>query len=368
MDLSPEAYPAVLYLGLLSVFVFFYPTRIPINSSRLVLNSLQGYSFSAIILSVVIILFLGCRPIDAFFVDTIAYAEAFDRVQMMNAKYFQQGDVGFRNLMLFCSKLGLSSGGFLLLIEALYVGGISYVTLMLFRRNAFLVLIAVFSTFFFYNYGVNGIRSGLASSLMFVAIWLHGYKKRLLPSLIIFSLALLTHISTALVAVAYVTSNLNNKNRYYLVFWFVCLFLSLIIGRELEIVAMNAGVLDNWRSTSYLVGKHANMAAFSRIGYRWDFVLYSLPAVIWIWYWVVKRGFQESFFISISNVYLVINGLWLLVNQNWLSDRLAALSWFFHGFLFMYPLLYVEQVKYRRSLILAVIGGNLLFSIIYKVL
>lgn len=367
--ISPHSYPLILYISLSAAFVLNMVALAPVKSRQLIRNSGYGYSVYALVFVLLCTFFLGLRPIDPFFVDTVEYAKAYEVIGSKPSSYFLSGDILFRLGTLLLSSMGLSTHAYFLLIETIYISGFTYLAYRMFHRNMGIALIGLMSTFSFYAYGTNGIRNGLALSVMLVAVYIHyAQPGRWILAAILGLWALGTHISSALILAAYIASRQSRRSELFYCFWALCLLLSLFLGRTLEQLVIGTGVLGNWRSEEYLSGAYHDLKKFSVIGYRWDFLLYSLPPILWSWYWLKVRKFDESGYNLLVRLYLICNGVWLLAIQNFLSDRIAALSWMLQAFVLIYPLLKEPRVAYRKWLIAGVTVQNLVFSYIYKVL
>lgn len=367
MLINPESYPFIYFTLLLLIIALYTAAIVPIKEDRIQQFSQEGFSWWGVILAVFVILFLGLRPIHECFVDTVGYARSYQNIELRNATYFDVGDRGFKLMMHILHSLGFSVHSFFCFIEFVYVGCLAYVCHKLFRRNAGIALVAIFSMFFFYDLAVNVLRNGISLSLTVLSVYLFENKNRISGSIVALC-ALSIHISVLLVFGAYFCGKLFCRPKLYLWIWLGCLILSVFVGKYFETIFSNLGFLSSWRNTNYLVGVGRDMSLFSRTGYRLDFLLFSIPPIIWIWYRIFKQKTTDEYFYAIANIYLIVNAVWLLVNQSWLSNRIAYLSWFFYSLVFMYPLLKEENVPHRKLTIALYLFGCISFSYLYKVI
>lgn len=363
---SPTSYPLIYFSVLFLIIVFYSILNIKVGEQNILARSQGSFSIWGLLLSLLIILFLGFRPIDKEFVDTVSYAQIYENIGSKSASYFVSGDIGFKYFMLFLSSLGISVNVFIFLVEFVYIGCIVYICNKIFRQNSGISLVAIFSAFFFYDLGVNVIRNGMALSIVSLSIFLFE-KRKYLWGTILGICAISIHISVLIVIGAYILGKFYNRPKVYLWGWVVCLIISIVVGRYFEGIISHIGFLSSWRSATYLSGENVDMSIFSKTGYRWDFLLFSLPPIIWIWYRIFKKKTTDTFFMSISNIYLIANSFWLLVNQSWLSNRIAYLSWFFYAIIFMYPLLRERNVPHRKLVMTLFLFGSISFSFIYRV-
>ena len=86
-------------------------------------------------------------------------------------------------------------------------------------------------------------------------------------------------------------------------------------------------------------------SGFSRMGFRWDFLLYSSFPVIMIWYVTQYRKFTSREFSLLANTYLLCNAFWILVIRASYSNRFAYLSWFIYPAVMAYPLMRMNLWK-----------------------
>ena len=81
------------------------------------------------------------------------------------------------------------------------------------------------------------------------------------------------------------------------------------------------------------------------IGFRWDFLFYSLFPVIMIWYVTQHRKFTDMTYNVFANTYLLCNAFWIMVIRSSYSNRFAYLSWFIYPVIIAYPILRMNLWK-----------------------
>ena len=115
------------------------------------------------------ILFLGLRPVSYHFGDTINYAASYRDLQFGITTYDPDAsDWLFYWFMGRASQI-MSINMFFLIIEIGYIGCTLWACKRLMRNNVWVALLMNLVAFSFYSYGINGIRNGLACSIMLVA-------------------------------------------------------------------------------------------------------------------------------------------------------------------------------------------------------
>jgi hypothetical protein len=218
-------------------------------------------------------------------------------------------------------------------------------------------LIAV--VFFMASFGFtanayNGLRIGVASNLVILALsFIVSEKKNRIIAAILCVAAYEIHKSTSLpICCMWFALFFIKDTKRVMAFWIVSIALSLVLGNFFIKVIMTLGLdptLD-----SYLSGKPTT-DAFSHVGFRWDFLLYSAMP-IWMGYYVtIKRGIKDNLYNLILNTYVLANSAWVLVIRANFSNRFAGLSWFLFPLVIVYPLLkfnLFEKQGQRTAMIL----------------
>lgn len=318
-----------------------------------------------IILSVFLILFLGLRPFENtmnVMGDTDGYARSF-----AYSAYQDYADIDkefvFSYIMISLSNLGLSAHSFFLLIECLYIGLTAWAIVKLSQgRASFLLFLATISQFCFYGYGINGIRQGMAQALVLFALTFY-LERRYVITGILCAIAYFTHSSSIFLIVAMIAVRFLKSANFAIGFWFCCLVASVFVPNIMEGLLESVGSFGSVHDLEYLDNDNHDLTLFSRTGYRWDFLLYSIAPIIVGWYYIVRKKYNDSIYLNLYNIYVITNGAWLLVNQSWLSNRIAYLSWFIYGMVLIYPMLSVDRVHRHRDRRLPIaLLGNMAFT------
>lgn len=322
-------------------------------------QTLSGKATGLMPFAILITLWWGLRPPTYAFGDTGNYALFYKQAATL-AKYPIESDYLFNTIMVWFAKAGCSVRWWFLLIETVYIFCHAKMCEKLFGRQALIAFVAVLSAFQFYSFGVNGIRNGMAVALMLPAIYYMG--RRTWMAVIFGLMAIYTHSSAMLIAGALGLTLLVKDTRLYLLGWLLCLGGALVGGTYFETLFLTGGLIDSGHEASYYLNENADMSLFSRTGFRWDFLLYGLVPILWGFYFIVKQGFKDKTFGRLVNIYITCNAFWLLVNQNWLSNRIAYLSWFLYVFILLYPLFRMQYLRHRQTWIAATIAGNAFFT------
>lgn len=120
---------------------------------------------------ILLILYMGLRPVSTAFGDTINYAHGFYEIQRSSEPFtWEWGtDALFYNLHAWFAKYS-DIHSFFLLCAFIYVGSLWLAMQRIFKSYYYIPLLVIFSMFTFWNYGVNGIRNGMGASVFILAM------------------------------------------------------------------------------------------------------------------------------------------------------------------------------------------------------
>jgi hypothetical protein len=356
---APYYYNTVWYFALLLftwAIVIYY-----IGSGEQKLLRSEGTDASqafAVLLTFVVIYYIGLRPIHADFVDMKMYAESYRR--FAPSMTFQWPSLRkewlWVDLFVFFNHNGFTVYSFFLFVEFIYVIGMLICAVIVTRNNLLMTMMFMITSFSFLSFGENGIRNGLACSLLMVGICLLPSEKKSnkIWALLLMYLAMGIHRSSMLPIVASLSSlYLIKDTKTALRFWVASVGISLVAGPLMEQFFTALGFDD--RMEQYTRTDQATMeSTFSRTGFRWDFMLYSAFPVVMIWYVTIHRKFRDKAYNVLAITYLLCNAFWLMVIRAAFSNRFAYLSWFIYPLVIAYPLLRMNLWKDqdRRTAIL----------------
>ncbi len=338
--ISPFIYSQVYYWVAFALcgFVFIRYSASPNN--KLLLQ--QNTFVPALLLSVLVILYLGLRPTHWMFGDMVTYARGYRAGLISGAAIEDKGEWVFSWIQQVLINLGMSEQIFFLVCAIGYIYLQYWACRKLLWENVWIAMLFILSAFEFYVFAVNGVRNGLACAIvmaaMTIAIRANGNKMQLLLAAIIAYLVLSIHKSTIIPIVCAVTALYIIKNpKYALMIWVASIGLSLVAGGFFtsHLGSLMAGEA---KYADYAVG-HTTEAGFSRTGFRWDFLLYSAMPVLLIYYVNIKKKIRERIFDYLAVTYLLANSIWILVIRVNFSNRFAYLSWFLYPLVLAYGLI-----------------------------
>lgn len=331
------------------------------NYSRIDLSDEERYSQSqavfAFFVTVIVILFIGFRPISSEFVDMGAYASHYNK--MLGSYFFfdeEAENLIYDNMMSFMASSSIPVDIFFLTIALVYFGGMYIASLRLFPKDtllAFLVCLAAFSTF---SYGTNGIKAGMAASIFLLAL---SYYNKPLFSIPIALFTYGIHHSMLLVIVAYFCILLIRNTKLYFYVWAVSFCLAALHITWFQ--HYFAGFTDE-HGAGYLLSQRNS-------GFRIDFIIYSAVPVFVGYLLTFKYAVVSKTYSIILNLYLLTNSVWMLCMYSNFTNRIAYLSWFLYPIVLLYPFVNLywsdEQERYLKYAVYGHLGFTLFMTFIF---
>lgn len=330
-----------LYYNIFLWSVIFFTLIIVINVSNrgfdYIHRGLAGTSF-AFFICIVCGVWLGHRPPTYEFADTGNYAWSFELMKYNQTEVSPNAlDWVWDQFTYVCSQI-MNVQLYFTLIALGYFLCTFYSCYLLTRKNVLITFLFMMGSFSFFSYGVNGIRNGLACAmvLVIIALFLKSQKNLLLCTIIAF-FAINIHKSVilplgALFASVYFIKTF--KKAYQI--WLFSIIVSLIAGSSVSAFFAGLGFDDR---LSYLTARND---IYTKVGFRWDFLIYSMMPIILGYYVVVKRKIQDKTYEILLNTYTLANAFWVMVIRANYSNRFAYLSWFMYPLLLAYPLLKLD--------------------------
>ena len=371
--------PAVLYNSIYISVLFGLCLIIAINYSfsstnekltaHLPMGQIGAFAFTALV-----ILFVGFRPISRVFVDMPMYTHVYNNIydgsiENVNDTRGEWLFYAFGNL---CKRIGLSDTMYVFSIAVIYFGLMLVACWRLMRNNLFVAILFCLASFSCFTYGVNGMRNGMACSIVMVGVSLISGKRweKILALGLLFC-AYNIHHSTALPCICAISALLFVKDtKWAIYFWIASIFISLVAGNYVTDLFVNLGFDERMQSYANLdefgnVGQSENVKA----GFRIDFIIYSIMPIIMVWYVTIKRNFKNLTYHIIATTYILANAFWVMVIRSEQSNRFAYLSWFIYPLVIAYPLLrmnlWKNQDRKTALILLAYAGFTFFMNFIY---
>lgn len=370
--IDPWYYSTVYYCVMLVLCWMTVIYHVGSNGQKILYSEGSPSQMMAVLLTLLIAVFVGLRPINREFGDTGGYAFFYNRTINYDPVSLKTEWL-WTNLGVFCKTvLGMNVHEFFLLVDICYYGCMLICSFILMRKNLWLSMLFFFTAFQTYSFSMNGIRNGLACGMVLVAISMLATKKsHKIVVFIIMFLALCIHRSTMLPSTAALFSFYFLKDtKFAFRFWFLSIAISLVAGNIVEQFFGSLGFDD--RMSKYSEGQYDEermQQDFSHTGFRWDFLLYGVFPVIMIWYVAHYRKFKDPVFNVVANTYLLCSAFWIMVIRAAYSNRFAYLSWFIYPVVIAYPLLrmnlWKDQDRKTAFLFFAYTGFTFFMFFIY---
>lgn len=324
------------YLSLYFNIVLFITVLVLIQSYLSELESTSNQKFAdfiGYILLVFSVFFIGFRPVSgAYFGDMEHYFEMFKRIQFGEDMKFDK-DYLFNYLITFSAKI-MNANYFFVLVDFIYIVPIYFFCKKYFNNFWFFGFLAFVTSFSFFTYGTNGLRNGIGTSIFILGL---AYYDRKIWMYILFAIAFGFHNSLIIPIAAYIATIFIKNPKYYFYIWLACIPLSLLAGTFFHNLFSGLGFGDN-RIDDYLNNKIVGEEIVES-RFRWDFLLYSSSAIVIAYYYIIKRKFNDGFYIHLVGIYTIANAFWILVIRANFTNRFAYLSWFLLPAIIIYPLL-----------------------------
>ena len=333
--MSISLYIALYYnlLLLLVVYIAIQPVRAETVRQPYINN--QIFSLALLLIVYVHVTF---RPTDYhYFGDTSAYAMAFQKKAFYGTVAIRDRDIGFEYLTYWLSQL-VNLKGYWFVLCSLYILPVFFALKKRFKQQYAVALVLFVCSLSFWGYGVNGLRNGIATSLVIFSFLVPNNDIKRIPVWII---ACLFHQSVMLPIGCFLLTRLSNNPKHYLYLWGTFFLLMLVARDSFSTLLTNIPWFEqDKRMSEYLNMSYKGMEQmFSNIGFRWDFIIYSLIPIIAGVKYIYTYCYEDKLFIRLFNTYIASNAFWLLTIHVPYNNRFAYLSWFLYPIVLIYPLL-----------------------------
>ena len=293
-------------------------------------------NIAVVIFCLIVSVMLGLRPLTGgYFGDTYTYARKFAEFQRGVRIYDGSGDEWLWDLIMFKSSSLIGIHTFLTIVDLGYFLFTWYGAKRLFRNNAWAAMLFFMGAFSTYAFGTNGIRNGLACSMVFCAISMYfGSRKALWWGVLLCLATAVIHRSILLPVFCFVVALYLKNYKLAVALWFISIGVSLVNHTWAEAFFTQLGFDD--RLTNYIEAGE-EYARTNKSGFRLDFLIYSAMPIILGWYVIVRRQLADRTFRILCITYVLSNIFWVLMMQASYSSRFAYLSWFLYPMVLAYP-------------------------------
>lgn len=355
-------YSDIFYLALLFLVLITYFRLLSTH-----INSFDNKLFSLVfgsLLLIFILLYIGFRPISGVFVDMKTYANRFNSY-LQGAQLRSTKDIYFQYFTYFATKI-IPIQIYFFICAAIYILPLWYASKKWTGQLRFYLFLLFVVSFSFWDYGTNGIRSGMASSLFILAMSRDNWKWR---AFILF-LSVSIHKSMALPIIGYLLAYGITKPKLFLYFWLLCIPVSLVAGTSFQ--SLFGFILSDNRTSDYFnPDSEFGSKSSGNWGFRWDFLIYSASAIVAGSYYIFKKNYKDHLYQILFCTYAFVNGIWILVIRVPFSNRFAYLSWFMMAIIIGYPLLKDNLLRNQNiaiaNIMMAYFGFTFFMEFVYYV-
>ena len=325
------------YFNILVLLLVLFAALQCFTNQVLQKSTVQANAICGVVVTILIILYMGLRPVHHIFGDTVIYARSFDRLTDNEFIFGFTNEWAFHDLMIIHKRLG-DLHSFFVNCAIIYVGSLWWAMKRIFGNYYWIPLLVAFSMFTFWDYGVNGIRNGMGASVFILAI---SFANQIPIMILLAFLATGFHTSIWLMVAAAIAGWLYQNSKSYLVIWILCVVLSWFWGGTIQDYLGNLSLFGgDDRFTGYLNYTQEQMIRDGYVvdtSFRWDFLIYSSFAVGVGYYFIFERKFKDEYYHWLYNVYLITNAFWILIIRAPYSNRFAQISWFIMPIVLIYP-------------------------------
>lgn len=397
LPIDPFIVHPIFYWGVFITCLFLYFNYSGSDNCDKLLS--KNSMMPALLLTLLLIVFMGLRPISSRFGDTVNYAFGYNFMPVKPAIFAVDFDKewlwGF--IQDACKASHLTVSTWFLIIEIGYLGFVFIALRILLGENCWLAMLFFLSAYSTFSFGTNGIRNGCACSMAILAFAIAANQNvvRLAIAGGVLLLAFGVHRSISLPIAAFMAASYLIKSpKVAIYFWIASIGLSLVAGGALTNFFAGLGFDD--RMSSYSKLSEADASSFSHTGFRWDFLLYSAMP-IWLAWYVTKKAETERavygdtieeaetnitgagriadahsmrVFNILATTYILANSFWVMVIKAAFSNRFAYLSWFLYPIVIAYGVIrlhiWEDQDKKAGLILLAHAAFTLVMFLLGK--
>ena len=297
----------------------------------------KSIDFFTLIYTLAFIVIVGLRPLHGAFGDMVTIAHTYDLFKTNPITIVGTRDSLFYYFQWSCAQV-MEVEWFFLICEVLYVVPILIACYRFFKKNFDIGILFFFAAFSFFSYATNGVRNGIATSMVIMAAsFIQGKLSNKIVFAVLAIIAANIHNSVTLPILCLIVCYFFKLKRGLFVFWLASIVISLLFGSTVSNLFANLGFDD--RLNQYITAE-VSEDLFSRTGFRWDFLLYSSIPVLFGYYLIYKKhNYYDSTYLLLLGTYILSNSFWIMVIRAEYSNRFAFLSWFLYPLVICYPLL-----------------------------
>ncbi len=356
-----------VYLIIVSIISFSVCYKYSIRKVNITQSLKKKRTIGVLLIAIFMTVFIGFRPESIIFADTISYVEFYHFLYENKVFIFDKEteNLIFDNYLAWVGSQNLGTTFFFVSIAAIYFICTYIACKRMFPRDtlaAYLVFLAAFSTF---SYGTNGIKAGAAASIFLLAM---SYRENLKICIPLILVSWGFHHSMIMTVVAFVLTLVYKNSKVYFAAWCFCLLIAVFHITFFQQLFADILSESDESGANYLYSSGLDWGGIT--GFRIDFVIYSsMPILVGYWAVYKKRLQLSKIYTCLLNLYMTLNGTWMLCMYANFTNRIAYLSWFLYPIVLIYPYLNENwgprRYKDFSMVMLAHLGFTLFMKFIY---
>ncbi len=326
-----------IYLIIVTIITLFVYSKYSKKNGNITYPLNKRKQDGTFLLVIFMVLFIGFRPESSVFVDMFNYITFYYAFYKGNAFVFDKEaeNLLFDNYFAWVGSMDLGTTFFFVSVAAIYFICTYIACRRMFPQDtlaAFLVFLAALSTF---SYGTNGIKAGAAAAIFLMAL---SYRKNLKICIPLILVSWGFHHSMIMTVVAFALTLLYKNSKVYFAGWCFCLLIAMAHITFFQ--ELFAEILSDSGDSGASYLSDVNSDWGGKTGFRIDFVIYSAMPIL-VGYWAVykKRLQLSKLYTCLLNLYMTLNGTWMLCMYANFTNRIAYLSWFLYPIVLIYPYL-----------------------------
>lgn len=353
----------IVYLLIVTIITFFVCYKYNRKNANIVYPLNKKKTHGSLLIAIFMTIFIGFRPENIVFVDMVGYVGFYNTFYKGEIFTFDREaeNLLFDNYLAWVGSMDLGTTFFFVSIATIYFICMYIACKKMFPRDtlaAYLVFLAAFSTF---SYGTNGIKAGAAASIFLMAL---AYRDNLKVCIPLAFVSWGFHHSMILPVVAFALTLVYKNSKIYFAGWCLCLLIA--IAHITFFQELFADILsDSGDSGASYLSESSEWGG--KTGFRIDFVLYSVMPIL-VGYWAVYRKKLQlsKLYTCLLNLYMTLNGTWMLCMYANFTNRIAYLSWFLYPVVLIYPFLNEDWGPMRYKTFSKVMLAHLSFTLFMR--
>lgn len=283
--------------------------------------------------------YLGTRGVDIG-IDTSNYKYSFQIQEKLDSFAIRKDPL--YDLLTYIFSHFFNFKIFLTFCAFIYVFGALYGFKMIFKEQYYLPALIFFISPYFFQFGINVMRNGMAASLFLIGVGKYYKNAKFRKAFVWFLISIFIHLSMLLpLAVLLITKWIKNTKVIF-TFWLLSILLALfniniLVGiiSYFDIIAVR---FSGYTTTNSETSSWPNL------------LIFGILPVLFAVYCVIVKNYKDSFYIRLLNTYMLVHIPYIILINSTYALRVAYLAEFLMPLLLLYPVLVnpIIRAKFRR--------------------